>query len=389
MRTTRARPQDAPAPLNNAAQNTAVIVGASLAGLMTALALSRAGVRVTLLERSDDTGRTGAAIHVEDRLLERIVGPTGASCGREIPAGVQTWFTVHAGLRDAVLADANIRLHPQTAVTAIGQEDASAWATTADAGTFHGNIVIGADGHRSLVRQSVHPQHPHARFAGYLIWLGVAQEDALPANIRWPGEVAYLESGDFILLGYPLPGPDGSQEPGRRQLGWAWYDATRDRLLRESGCVLGDVVQHTLGAQHVPQAVRRDLAVQARESWPAPWRDAILDCLGRHAVIGTPIAEYLPERLVHGRLALVGDAAHVPTPMTGKGFGASLQDALDLAAAVHNQPLARVGPEVLRQYEQRRLQAVRTLVKNGRQFSRYFAAAAADVDAGSRHAFAQ
>ena len=356
---------------------------------MTALALSHAGMRVTLLERSDDTGRTGAAIHVEHRLLERIVGPMRVSRGREIPAGVQTWFTVHAGLRDAVLADANIRLHSHTAVGAVGEDDASAWATTAHAGTFRGDIVIGADGHRSLVRQCVDPRHPHASFAGYLIWLGVAQEGALPANTRWPSEVAYLESGDFILLGYPLPGPDGSQEQGKRQLGWAWYDASRDRLVRDSGCVVGDVVQHTLGAQHVPQAVRRDLVLQARECWPAPWRDAILDCLERHAVIGTPIAEYLPERLIHGRLALVGDAAHVPTPMTGKGFGASLQDALDLAAAVRTEPLARVGPEVLRHYEHSRLPAVRSLVQNGQQFSRSFAPRVSAQDVGRRHSCAR
>jgi len=52
----------------------AVIVGASLSGLMTALALSRAGVNVSRLERSGDSDRTGAAIHVGDGLLESITG---------------------------------------------------------------------------------------------------------------------------------------------------------------------------------------------------------------------------------------------------------------------------------------------------------------------------
>lgn len=36
---------------------------------MTALALSFAGLMVTVLERSGDKGRTGAAIHVEEKLL--------------------------------------------------------------------------------------------------------------------------------------------------------------------------------------------------------------------------------------------------------------------------------------------------------------------------------
>jgi 2-polyprenyl-6-methoxyphenol hydroxylase-like FAD-dependent oxidoreductase len=73
----------------------------------------------------------------------------------------------------------------------------------------------------------------------------------------------------------------------------------------------------------VPAGVYQGLAEQARKRWPTPWRDAILDCIGRRAVIGRPIAEYLPGRLACGRLALVGDVAHVPTPMTGKGFGAT------------------------------------------------------------------
>lgn len=352
---------------------TAVIVGASLSGLMTALALSRAGLTVTVLERSGDTGRTGAAIHVEEKLLERIVGPRLAALGQEIPAGVQTWFTVHAGLREAAGADPNIRLYTHTDVISVDQDNDSAWATTRAGDRFSADIGIGADGHRSVVRQRVCPQSPDARFAGYLIWLGVAQESALPSNFRWPTDVAYLEGGDFILLGYPLPSADGSLRKGSRKLGWAWYDANRNGLLEESGCVAEDVVHHTLRAGDVPEAVYHDLAEQARKRWPAPWRDTILDCIGRRAVIGTPIAEYVPERLTRGRLALVGDAAHVPTPMTGKGFGASLQDALAIADAASNGVRGSAGQEALYRYEQQRLQSARSLVKGGQQFSRSFA----------------
>ncbi len=357
---------------DQAALGSAVIVGASLSGLMTALALSRAGLKITLLEKSGDTGRTGAAIHVEEKLLERIVGPGLATLGQEIPSGVQTWFTVHAGLREAALNDANIHLHAHTDVVTADQDEVCAWVTTRTGDRFSANIVIGADGHRSVVRQSVCPQSPDARFAGYLIWLGVALESALPSSFHWPSEVAFLESGDFILLGYPLPGSDGSLRKGTRQLGWAWYDAGNNGLLLKSGCVVGEMVRHTLRAADVPDATYRDLAAQARKHWPAPWRDAILDCIGRHAVIGTPIAEYLPDRLARGRLALVGDAAHVPTPMTGKGFGASLQDALALAEAAHGGVSSNAAMEALRRYEQQRLQPARSLVQAGQQFSRSF-----------------
>ncbi|XAH26022.1 FAD-dependent monooxygenase [Xylophilus sp. GW821-FHT01B05] len=352
---------------------TAVIVGASLSGLMTALALSRAGLTVSVLERSGDTGRTGAAIHVEEKLLQRIVGPRLTALGQEIPAGVQTWVTVHAGLREAADADPNIRLYAHTDVVSVDQDDDSAWAMTRAGDRFRADIVIGADGHRSVVRKRVCPQSPDARFAGYLIWLGVAQESTLPSNVRWPTDVAYLDSGDFILLGYPLPSADGSLKKGSRQLGWAWYDANRNGLLEESGCVADDVVQHTLRARDVPEAVYQDLADQARKHWPTPWRDAILDCISRRAVIGTPVAEYLPDRLARGRIALVGDAAHVPTPMTGKGFGASLLDALALADAASDGVRGSAGQEALRRYEQQRLQSARSLVEGGQRFSHSFA----------------
>jgi hypothetical protein len=46
-----------------------------------------------------------------------------------------------------------------------------------------------------------------------------------------------------------------------------------------------------------------ELAAEAPDRWPAPWCDAVLDVIHRGAVIGTPVAEYLPDRLVAGRPA--------------------------------------------------------------------------------------
>jgi 2-polyprenyl-6-methoxyphenol hydroxylase-like FAD-dependent oxidoreductase len=136
--------------------------------------------------------------------------------------------------------------------------------------------------------------------------------------------------------------------------------------------VQGDVVHHGLRGAQIPDEVYRKLARKAKR-WPSPWRDAVLDCVDRQAVIGTPIAEYLPERLVNGRLAIVGDAAHVPTPMTGKGFAASLQDALALAESAAGG-LHGVGAlHALSHYEEMRLDSARSLVQSGQMFSRSFA----------------
>jgi 2-polyprenyl-6-methoxyphenol hydroxylase-like FAD-dependent oxidoreductase len=66
LREIRQKPAQAEAP------GTAVIAGASLAGMMAALTLSRAGLRVTMLERSDDSARTGAALSADPELLRRL-----------------------------------------------------------------------------------------------------------------------------------------------------------------------------------------------------------------------------------------------------------------------------------------------------------------------------
>jgi len=355
---------------------TAVIVGASLAGLMTALTLARAGLKVTLLERSDDTGRTGAALHAPDGLIERITGLPSSQVPQSLTPGIQTWFAVHGALRAAIEADPLIELRQNTAVRRVDQDAQHAWVDTTTGRRFTADLVVGADGHRSIVRRHVAPERPDATFAGYVIWIGIADESAIAAK-RWPRDTAFLGGYDDTLLGYPLPGVDGSTAPGDRRLGWAWYDASHNALLARSGAVQGSVVHHSLRPGDIPAATYRELAQHARTAYPSPWREAILDSIERRAVIGTPIAEYVPDRLVTGRVALVGDAAHVPTPMTGSGFSESLHDAEALADALATEPAGTGVEAALLDYEGVRLRSARRLVQSGQGFSRSFATQAA------------
>lgn len=54
---------------------------------------------------------------------------------------------------------------------------------------------------------------------------------------------------------------------------------------------------------------------------PRQRRAPLGECRRHRAVTGTPIAEWVPSVLSNGRLAIIGDAAHVQTPMTGKDSG--------------------------------------------------------------------
>ncbi|WP_211193644.1 FAD-dependent monooxygenase [Pyxidicoccus fallax] len=362
-------------------RRAAIVVGASLSGLMTGLALSRAGLDVTLLERAGTFPRTGAAIGLDAGVLRRLARLTGSTSFSLAPSPTSlqgaTWSELHARLRASAESDPHIVLHHEAPVQRVDQDADAVWAATSDGRTFRGDILVGADGHRSIVRRQVSPEKPDATFAGYLIWLGLADEAALPAPRRWPQDVVMLSGADDFMFGYPVPGRDGSLVPGSRQIGWAWYDAGRNDLLRATGCVVGDVVHRSLAPAHIPAATLRELEEEARERWPSPWRDAIVDCLRRRALIGTPIAEYVPDRLVHERLVLVGDAAHVPSPMTGKGFAASLDDAEALAASLAAAAGSASVPDALRAYERKRLESVRRMVQSGQQFSRGFSREAA------------
>ncbi len=357
----------------------AMVVGASLAGLMTSLALARAGWEITVLERAGAHRSSGAALAVDPPDLVRLLGEAVAATvlshlardAADVSAGLPvTWQALHAGLQAAADQQPGIRLHHHTPVVEVGQDTKRAWAITSTGRRHTGDLLIGADGYRSVVRAAVAPDRPHALFAGYVLWLGIAVEPDL-GRLRWPTGLDIRASGEHHrLLGYPLPAPDGSRTPGARQLGWAWYDATRNHLLRTVGAVDGSVVQHSLRATDILEATYAELAAEAGRRWPAPWAQAIADSIARRAVTATPITEYLPDRLVAGRLVLVGDAAHVPTPMTGSGFAASLDDAYVLAETV--SPVGGDVPDELMAYQRQRLGPARWLVQSGQQFSRAF-----------------
>jgi 2-polyprenyl-6-methoxyphenol hydroxylase-like FAD-dependent oxidoreductase len=344
-----------------------VIVGASLGGLMTGLALSRHGLGITLLERSTDVDRTGAALQVGHGLLEQLTGRRHAP--GSLATGVQTWQAVHAGLQSAIGGAPDIAIIRNARVAQVGQDGGGAWAITADGRRFDAAVVIGADGYQSVVRRHVTPERPDAVYADYLAWVGFADERTVA---DFPRDLAFLQAGDYYLLGFPLPARDGSATRGRRRIGWAWYDAGHNAILRDTGAIEGRLVRHSLRPGDMPETLLDELAALARRHWPSPWREAILDCIAQRAILGTPVVEYLPERLVKGRLGLMGDAAHVATPMTGNGFSTAAGDALILARFLDGAALAQDAEAALRSYETVRLDAVRAVVLSGQRFSRDF-----------------
>jgi len=86
------------------------------------------------------------------------------------------------------------------------------------------DLVIGADGLGSVARQAVLGDYPRPTYAGYATWRGVAPETSLPPEASMLlGRFAFYEMPRSHILGYLVPGEDGSIEPGRRRYNWVWY----------------------------------------------------------------------------------------------------------------------------------------------------------------------
>lgn len=354
------------------AGESVLIIGASLSGLMTGLALARAGLTVTILERVGPEPRSGAALQVDGGDIDRTAT---AKYLRTLTSGgirsIEAWSSVQSRLLKEIQANPAIKIYFNKRIQTVSQDAKSASVITDKGETYYGDILIGADGHRSIVRQQVAPHKPNSTFAGYLIWVAIVDETNIQKNHRpdLHASVSMPEGiGDF-LLGSVIAGQDGSRVLGKRRLGWAWYDNTRNDLLRKTGCLKGTVVQHSLTGPDIPENTLKELAKQATARWPQPWLDATLHSIKTKDLTAIPISEYIPDKLVNGRMALVGDAAHAITPITASGFNASLKDAASLADCISEETEIE---DALLKYESERLNNVRQAVQSGQSFSKSF-----------------
>jgi 2-polyprenyl-6-methoxyphenol hydroxylase-like FAD-dependent oxidoreductase len=242
----------------------AIVVGGSLSGLCAALALAADGAEVAVFERDRELGAGGAGLGVDRSLLGRVIdaSPFGDAT---VPAlsvitsnrDSTAWTLIYQWLRNLIDHRPRIAVHHGAEVTQV-RADAGGATVVTPVGPFAADLVIGADGYRSIVRRSVAPAQPDATFAGYMLWRGLVEEAQLPAQAARPNQVPSVRvewEGAYRLVAYYVPGADGSTEPGQRRISWAWYDPFQNELLRKTGAVEGGTVRHSI----IPSAIPADL----------------------------------------------------------------------------------------------------------------------------------
>lgn len=326
----------------------AVVCGGSIGGCFAAAALVRAGWEVVVLERSavELSGR-GAGIVTHD-VLEEALEAVGAGtadlgvrvrervafdrAGRRIavlpmPQVVTSWDRIHSALR---------RLIPEGAYR-LGQAVVGARATASGAeavldggATVAGDVVIGADGIRSAVREAILPGS-RPRWSGYVVWRTLAREADLEGLLSPEDFEAFgffLPAG-MQVLGYPIAGPGNDLRPGHRRLNFVWY-------LPASPEALADMLTDAGGRRHalgIPPPLVRDEVIAAmlalaEDRLPPQFR-AVLQVADRPFV--APVQDHVASRFAVGAVALLGDAACVARPHVGMGVTKAALDALALA----------------------------------------------------------
>lgn len=297
----------------------AVIVGGGIGGLASALALARRGWEIEVLERAAAFPEVGAGLSLwpnglraldalgvgevvrERALLEGQAGIRNASgrwLSRTDTAALERRYgpvaMIHradllAILRAAVPADCLRNAVTVSLVTVDGTAVHSGGESRAD-------LIVGADGIRSVVRASIWPDAPSPRYAGYTAWRMVTP---------------------------PVP-VDGSSE--------SWGAGERFGYAR----LPDDRIYCFAVANALEDAPGEGLAGLRRRfsGWHSPI-PALLDAAEESAVLHDDLYELPPLRTyTAGQVALVGDAAHAMTPNLGQGACQALEDAVVLAQSL-------------------------------------------------------
>lgn len=233
------------------------VVGGSIAGCATAIALSRLGCEVDVFERSSGALRdrgSGIAIPLplRDELIANGYLPAGyPSCvpvrrhwavadgtndgsvvwRQPSAAAMSNWGVLWRSLRAGVADD---RYHDAAAIETVDANTDRASITLTDGTTATFDVIIGADGYRSTVRPLV-VDTTEPDYAGYILWRGNFPEsrltnraaiDALDAEHAWL--TVGFDGGHAVM--YPIPDFDNGASTGRRRINWAIYAPKPDGL---------------------------------------------------------------------------------------------------------------------------------------------------------------
>ncbi|MFF0491571.1 FAD-dependent monooxygenase [Nocardia sp. NPDC004068] len=338
-----------------------LIIGAGIGGLTTAAALRRHGIDAEIHEAAPEFRDTGTGLgilsnatkvlHALDidltttgRVTRKftIHRPDGRQLralpfedmSRELgsPAVTLARTDVMTALRAAI---GDTPLHLGSRLISYRQDDDGVTAEFADGRTARGDVLVGADGIRSVVRAQQTGPEP-VREYGYVCWLAVV----------------------------PFTHPNVETGAARHY----WGRGQRFGLMD-----IGGGRAYWWGTKNVPPDIARDYTggkegiVTAFDGW-ADEVVAVIAGTPPDAIVSVPAQDRnFLDQWGTGRVTLVGDAAHAMLTSLSQGAGSSIEDGYVLA---HHLATTPDPTTALRTYENTRRPRARLLVTGSRQLSR-------------------
>ncbi len=341
-----------------------ILVGAGIGGLFAALCLERVGIESILLEKSDELADVGAGIQIGangSRIIHQLGlqeaiqryasspsrgqmmdGQTGrAICSYPLNESSLKryqlpYYQIHRGDLQRVLVEAVKQRIPNclrlgSELKEIHQDDKSLSVTINSGEQIKGRALVGCDGIHSRTRELLF-EDGTAEYTGNIAWRAVVPLSKLVESVNWQVPKVWVGPGRHLVQ-YPVSAGDA---------------------LNLVACVETDVEE----AEQWHGNSSADGLSEAFSSWCPEVRATI-------ALAGNALKWGLYERPVlsswsQGCATLLGDAAHAMLPSLAQGAVMAMEDAEELAHALHSE---NNTPKALQQYEQRRISRCRKVQK--------------------------
>jgi len=359
--------------MNNTTQSMPVLVaGGGIGGLAAALALTRQGFHVKVLEQAPEIGEIGAGIQLgpnafhafdalgvgekarsravytdymvmHDAIDEYQVGhiPTGEAFIKRFgnPYAVIHRVDVHTSLYEGAQETGKVEVVTSTRVERIEQDAHSVTVTDQHGNTHKGIALIGADGVKSVVRAQF--VNDPARITGHVVYRAVVDKKDFPVDLQWNAASIWV-GPNCHLVHYPLRGGEQYNVVvtfhSRQQEEWGVTDGSKEEV----------------------QSYFQGICPKARQliDLPKSWR--------RWATADRePIGQWS-----FGRVTLLGDAAHPTTQYMAQGACMAIEDAVTLGEAlrVNNNDFVKAFDL----YQRARVARTARIVLSGREMGRLY-----------------
>ena len=350
-----------------------LIAGAGICGLTTALAMLRRGFDVQVFEQETELRELGAGLQLSANGTRVLIELGLGEAMRRIvcePAGKeirlwntgQTWqpfdfgagsverygapyWMVHRGdfhtlLLNAVRTCKSDAIRTDANCVGFEHDDAGVTLLLANGERIAGEILIGADGVHSRIRQQMFGQG-HAQFTGIMAWRGLVPMERLPAHMRRLVGTNWVGRGGHVVT-YPL---------------------RRGEILNFVGVVERDDWQvESWTERGTREECARDLA-----GWHADIHSIIraIDVPFKWALLGRePLPHYAQDRV-----CLAGDAAHPTLPFLAQGANMAIEDAMVLTRCLEQFGDVAIA---LRRYEAARLERTAAIVRGSAENAKRF-----------------